>query len=99
MRHFTPPESYGYLATVTDFDKFYQLFQLNLVITFFRSRPEFDFLNLHLALLLTLIVQLLLLLKSELAIIHQTADRRFGIGYQFYEIQLGLFGELFRLFQ
>ncbi len=99
MRHFASPESYGYLATVTDLDKFNQFFQLDLVIALFRARPEFYFLNLHLALFLTLIVQFFLLLKPELTVIHQTADWRFGIGYQFNQIQLGLFGEFCRLFQ
>ena len=36
-------------------------------------------------------MQLFLLLKLELAIIHQATDRRFGIGNQFHQIEAQFF--------
>ena len=99
MSHFSTPETHGYLATITNLDELGQLSQLDLVITFFGTRSKLDFLDMNLALLLALVVQLFLLLESVLTIIHQTTDRRFCIGYQFNQVQLGFFCEIFRLFQ
>jgi hypothetical protein len=99
MSHFSTPETYGYLATITYLDELCQFSQLDLVITFLGTRSKLDFLNVHLALFLALVVQLFLLLKSVLTIIHQTTDWRFSIGDQFNQVQFGLFRELLRLFQ
>jgi len=97
--HFPPPEPYCYLATVTYLDELGQLSQLDLVVPFFGTRPELDFLNLNLALFFALVVQLFLLLKPELTVIHQPANRRFRIGYQFNQVQFSFFGELLRFLQ
>ena len=55
---------------VTYLDELGQFSQLDLVIAFFGSRPEFNLLDMYLALFFALIVQLLFLLKLELPIIH-----------------------------
>ena len=99
MSHFSTPETYGYLATITYLDELGQFSQLDLVITFLGTRSKLDFLNMNLTLFLALVMQLFLLLKSVLAIVHQTTDWRFCIGDQFNQVQFGLFCELLRLFQ
>ena len=45
------------------------------------------------------LLQPLLLLVFELAVIHQPANRRFGIGYQFDQVDTGLGSPLLGLFQ
>jgi len=97
--HFPPPEAYCYLATVTYFDELGQLSQFDPIILSLGTWAELDFLNLNLALFFALVVQLFLLLKPELTIIHQPANRWFRIGYQFDQVQFSCFGELLRFLQ
>jgi hypothetical protein len=97
--HFPSTESDCHLDAIADLDKFGQLAQFHLVITVLGAWSKLDFLYVHLALLLALIVQLFLLLKPELAIIHQTTDGWFGIGYQLYEVHGGGYRHLQGLFQ
>ena len=99
MGHFPSTESDCHLDAVANLDKFGQLAQFHLVITFLGTRTKLDFLNVHLALFLALIVQLLFLLELEFAVIHQSTDWWFGIGYQLNEIQVGVYRQLLCLFQ
>jgi hypothetical protein len=99
MRHLAPAEPYCYLHPVTYFDKLTELSEFDIIVTVLGARPKLYFLDVHLALLLALIVQLLLLLEPELAVVHQTADWRFRIGHQLNQIDPGCFRHTLGLFQ
>ena len=61
--------------------------QLDLVIVILDRWADLDFLDLDDLLFLAGLVGLLLLLVLELAVVHDLADRRFGIGRDFDDVE------------
>jgi hypothetical protein len=90
MGHLATPEPYSDLSLVALFQKFAQIAHLDLVIRFFRSRTEFDFLELDLFLFLTVSLRLLTFFEPELAEVHNAAHGRRGIGHDLDQIEIGL---------
>src|SRR5690554_2082110 len=80
VRHLTAAETQRDLALVATFEETNQVTQLDLIVALVGARPEFDFLDLNLLLLFLLCRLLLFLLEDELAVIHDLADDRIGIG-------------------
>src|SRR5690606_36523364 len=68
--------------------------ELYLVVAFVDPGAEFDFLDLHLGLLLLCDLRFLLLFEKVLAEIHDAADRGFRVGRNLDEIQPLLGGHL-----
>ena len=79
-----PERDLRLVAVGQEFD---QVPQLDLVVALFGARPELDLLDLNLLLLATRLLRLLVLLEHELAVVHDSADRRLGTRGHFHEIQ------------
>ena len=88
MRHFTAAEAQRNLRLVAVGEKTHKAAQLRLEVVLIRCRAELHFLDLHDLLLRLRFLGLLLLLITELAVIHQAADRRHRIGRNLDEINV-----------
>ena len=80
MGHLAAPEPQCDLDLVSVVEKAPQVSELDLIVPVVGARPELDFLDLSLLLLAARRLSLLALLKLELAVIHQSANRRIGVG-------------------
>ncbi len=87
MRHLPTPESQGDLRLVTVLEKLHEFPELDLVITFVRTRTELDFLDVNLLLFAFRRLVFLVLFEQVLAEIHDAAHRRVGCRGHFDEIQ------------
>ena len=87
MHNFASAEKDGNLASVSSGKKSSDVLQLGLVIVLVSLGPDLDFLDLDLTLFFTGRLLLLLLLILVLAVIHDTADRRFGSWRNLNQIQ------------
>src|SRR5450830_1452064 len=96
--HLTAAESQGYLGTVPITQETYQVAQFYLVIPFLRPWTKLDCFNLDLLLVFLGSGNLLLLLEDRFAVVHQLADRRYSIGGNFHQIELGFFSLKKRVF-
>ena len=92
MRHFTTAEAKGHLGLVAVVQEADEAAQLRLEVVFVRCRAELHFLHLDNLLLGLGFLGLFLFLVAELAVVHQTADRRNRLGGDFDEIDVGFFG-------
>ncbi|SPJ34830.1 hypothetical protein KSP9073_02877 [Kushneria phyllosphaerae] len=90
VRHFATTESQRDLALIAFLKETRQILELDLIITFVSGRPEFDFLDLNLLLLLLLSRFLFFQFELMLAVIHDLANDRIGIGY-LHEIKPSFF--------
>ena len=93
VRHFAATEAQGDLDLVALFQKLQDRAHLHVVIMGIGPGTELDFLDLDDVLLLARLGLALLRLVFVLAEIHDLADRRFGIGRDFDQIQTRLFGK------
>ena len=75
------------------------LLHLDLIIMDVDAGTHLDFLDVLNLLVLAGSIGFLLLLVLEFAVIHQSTDWWFGIGYQLNEIQVGVYRQLLCLFQ
>src|SRR5579885_1539442 len=75
------------LDLVALFQETHQGAQFGLVVRLFGRRPELDLLDLDLSLLLARRLLGLVSLIDELAVVHDLADRRFGVGRHLDEVQ------------
>jgi hypothetical protein len=91
--HFTAAEAQRDLGLVAFFQEALEIAQLDLVIAFVGRGTELDFLDLDDLLLGTGLGLTLLFLVLELAVVHQAADGRFGIGRDFHQIHVILLGK------
>lgn len=73
------------------------MIQLCLKVVFLDPRMELDLLDLHLVLLLATLPLLLAFLVLVLAVVHDPANHRIGIGSDLYQVQPGLLGTPDRL--
>src|SRR5690606_9565306 len=94
VAHLTATEADGDLHLVPLLQEATHVAQLDLVVAFVRGRAELDFLDLDLLLLLLRRVGLLLLLEAVLAVVHDAADGRVGVGLDLDQIQTGLLGHV-----
>src|SRR5690606_12281917 len=90
MGHLPAAEPQGYLGLVTLVEELDKVTKLDLIVPFFRPWTKLDFLDLNLLLILPRGGLLLLLLEDVLAVVHDTADRRFCVGGDFNQVELGL---------
>jgi hypothetical protein len=91
VSQFATPEPQGYLGFITFIQETYQVAQFYLIIPFVRAWTKFHFLDLNLFLFFLGFLQLFILLKLEFAVVHDAANRGFGIRGNFYKIQFSLF--------
>lgn len=94
VRHLAATETQGYLGFVAVFDKTTQIAQLDLVVTFIGTRPEFDFLDLDDLLLGARFLLAFLFLVLEFAVVHEAANWRCRIGCDFNQIYVVVFSLL-----
>lgn len=87
VRHFAPTKPQRNLDLIAFFKKAQYAAHLDLVVMVFRAGTKFYFLDFDLLLLFAGLSQFLALLKLELAIIHDLADRGIGIGRDFDQVQ------------
>lgn len=94
VRHFPAFKTHGNFGFVAIVEEFDQIAQFDLVVTFLGARPEFDFLDLDLLLLLLGGLQFFILFKLVFAVIHDFTNRRIGIGRYFDQIHVCIIGKL-----
>ena len=99
MRDFTTAETQRDLALVAIRQKTADIAQLDVVVTIIRTRAELHFLDFDDGLLGLGFSSLLLFLVLELAVIHQTADRRRCVGRNFHQVDIQLAGHAQRFLQ
>ena len=87
------------LGLVAMLKEFRELAQLDLVITFVRSRSKLDFLYVHSRLLAPRCLSLFILLKQVLAEIHNPANRRFCCRRHLDEIEPNILREVYGICQ
>lgn len=92
MGHFAATKAQRDLDLVAFFQKAFHVAQLDGVVTIIGLRTKLDFLDLDDFLLGLGFGSAFLFLITELAIVHQPADRWCGIGGDFDQIDVGLFG-------
>ena len=92
MHDFPTSEKDGYLASVATFNEAADVVHLGLVVVLVRFGAKLDFLDLDNGLALFGFLLFLLGFVLELAVIHDTADRRIRFFRHFYEIQPQFFG-------
>ena len=92
MDHFSAPKAQGDFHLIALFEKPQQIAQLHLVIVFIRAGSEFDLFDLNDFLLQPCIVGPFLLLVLKLAVVHELADWRLGLGCYLDQIDFGLIG-------
>ncbi len=92
MGHLPAPEAQGDLGLVAFAEKPHQASQLHLVVVLVGAGPELHFLDLDLLLLELGLVLLLALLVLELAVIHDPAYRRLGLGGDLHQIEIRFLG-------
>ena len=90
VRHFATTKSQRDLALIAFLKESGQVFKLDLIITLVGCRAEFDFLDLDLLLLFLLSRLLLFQFELMLAVIHDLANDRIGVGY-LHEIKPSFF--------
>lgn len=88
MDHFSSSEPYGYLGLVPLFEKLAHMLELELIVVLFGLRPKFHLLDDYCMLMFLGLFRTLTLLILVLAVIHYPADRRVGLGSNFYEVEL-----------
>ena len=93
VRHLPASESQGDFRFVTGLKELNELPEFNLVITFVRTRTEFDFLYVNLLLLAFRGLMFLVLFKQVLSKIHNSAHRRIRHRGNFNEVQSLVFGQ------
>ena len=91
MRHLATAEAQRNLRLVAIIEELDQIAQLDVVITIIRARTEFDFLDQDDLLLQLGFMRLLLFLILELAVVHETGNRRLGSRCNFHQIDIGFF--------
>ena len=79
VRHLPTPESQCDLGLVPVFEELHKLPQLDLVVTFVRSRPKLNLFYMNLFLFALGRLSLLVLLEEVFAEIHDPADRWLSI--------------------
>ena len=89
-------EHHGHLDFVLVVEKTDSLFDLEIDIVFARLGPHSDFLEL--GLVRFVFVVFLVPLVTELAVVHDPANWRFGFGCHLYEIHPGFAGLVHRIF-
>lgn len=94
VRHFATPEAQGHFDLVLFLKEANHVPELDLVIVFVSTWPQFDFLDLHLLLLQLGFVGTLLFLVLELAVIHDATDGWTGHRRDFHEIDTRFLGHL-----
>lgn len=93
MRHLSPAKPHGDLGLIPVAKETPQISKLGLVVSLSGSRSKFDFLELDLLLFLARRLPLFALLKDELAIVHQPANRWLCIRRDLHKVKFSLFGE------
>ena len=96
VRHLPTAEPQGDFRFITLFKKLNELPELNLVITFVRSRTEFDFLYMNPFLFAFRRLVFLVLLEQVLAKIHNSAHGRVRHRGHFDEVQCLVLGQFDR---
>ncbi|KOT21156.1 hypothetical protein DM47_3612 [Burkholderia mallei] len=91
MSHFTAAETQRDLRLVAFLEEAHQIAKLDVVIAVIGSRAEFHFLDLDDLLLELRLVLLLGFLVLELAVIHQTANRRSRLRRNLHQVNIQLF--------
>jgi hypothetical protein len=99
VRHLATPEAQGHFHLVAIVQETTQIAHLDLIIALVSGRPELDFLDLDDLLLCPCLVLTFLFLVLELSVIHQTGDRRAGLGGNLDEINVRFLGHLHGLAQ
>ncbi|KAF5045331.1 hypothetical protein DSECCO2_482370 [anaerobic digester metagenome] len=92
MRHLASTEKDRDLAAVPVLDEAADVLDLGQQVVVVGVRPEFDFLDLDLGLALLGFLGLLLFLVEILAVVHDLADRRLGVGRHLDQVKTQLFG-------
>jgi len=93
MRHFAAAKAQADLHLVAVFEETEDIAHLHVVIVLVGVGAEFHFLDVDRLLLLARLGFALLLFVFELAVIHDLADRRIGIGRDLDKIEPGLVGQ------
>jgi pimeloyl-ACP methyl ester carboxylesterase len=92
MRHFAATEAQGDLHLVALFKEPVHSAHFDVIIMVINARTHLDFLDFDDLLLFARFRRLLLRLVFQAAKINDLADRRLGIGNDFYQIETSLFG-------
>ena len=92
--NFTSTENKGYLGLITLFEKTSYMLDLEIQVMVIGFRSDLDLFNLHLHLFLLGLLLFFVLLILELAIVHNSANRRIGGGGYLNQIQLACFCRL-----
>ena len=95
--HFPSAEDHGSFRLVAFFQESHYVIFFELEIVLFRFRPELDLFHYNLFLVLLCLVGSLAFLVLELAVIHDTTDRRIGSRSHLHQIQFARPGKLKRL--
>ncbi|CAD9225256.1 hypothetical protein BCEN4_480099 [Burkholderia cenocepacia] len=91
VSHFTAAETQRDLRLVALFEEAHEIAELDVVIPVIGTRTELDFLDLDDLLLQLRFVLLLRLLVLELAVIHQTANRRHRLRRDLHQVNIQFF--------
>src|SRR6185295_10575091 len=97
VHHLASPESQRDLGLVAVRQELDEITQLDLIVALFRARSKFHFLDLDLLLLAPCRLSFLVLLEHELAVVHDSTDRRLCTGRNLYEIQTRALGATQRI--
>ena len=92
MGHLATAEAQGDLHLVAVLQEADHVAQLDVVVAVVRLRAELHFLDLNDLLAGLGLGSTLLFLVAELAVVHQPADRRGGVGRDLDQVDIGLFG-------
>ncbi len=95
--HFSTTEPQGDFDLIAIFEEFEDVAHLHLIVVGVRVGTELDLFDLDDLLLLARFAFAFLLFILELAVVHDLADGRGGVGRNLYQIQTGLFSHLHRL--
>lgn len=90
VSHFASAEAQRDLGLVAVLKEALQAAQFRLEVVLIRGRTELDFLDLDDFLLGLGFLSLLLFLITELAVVHQAADRRLGVRRDLNEVNVGV---------
>ena len=92
MDDFTASEEHGHLAAIAILEERADVLEFGLVVMFVRLGTHLDFLDLHDSLTLFRVLLLFLLLVLELAVVHDAADRRRGVGRNLHQVTANFAG-------
>ena len=90
VSHFTAAVAQRDLGLVAVIEESHQGAELRLEVVFVRHRAELHFLDLNHLLLGLGSLSLLMFLLTELAVVHQAADRRLGVRRDLNEVNVGV---------